>query len=119
MLQKLEKKKKIRENKIRDKRKEICNMVPYLVEQVRHLSQNEGLSDEEIAKQLGCSRATVNRTRKNHNIPLANLENRKDKSYTCVACNETIVIARKERKKRYCPECRKKLNIGKYKKKAE
>lgn len=94
-------------------------MVPYLVEQVRHLSQNEGLSDQEIAEKLQCSRATVNRARKAHNIPTANLDNRKDKSYTCENCRNEIIIARKERKKRYCPTCREKLGIDKYKKKEE
>ena len=92
-------------------------MVPYLVKMIRHLSQKEGLSDQEIANKLGCSRATVNRTRKAHNIPLANLNNRKDKTYECVHCQKTITIARKERKKRYCPDCREELGIDKYKKK--
>lgn len=88
----------------------------YLVEEVRRLSQQEGYSDKEISAALGCSRATVNRTRNAHNIPLANLRNRKDKSYTCTHCSTIVVIARKERKKRYCPDCREELGIGKYKK---
>lgn len=91
-------------------------MVPYLVDKIKHLSQNEGLTDQEIAEALGCSRATVNRTRRQYNIPLANLDNRKDKTYACTACGETITIARKERKKRYCPDCREELGIDKYKK---
>lgn len=94
-------------------------MVPYLIEKIKYLSQEEGLNDQEIAEQLGCSRATINRARKQHNIPLANLENRKDKEYVCGHCNETIKIARKERKKRYCPECREELGIDKYKKDSE
>ena len=88
-------------------------MVPYLVGEVRRLSQDEGKTDKEIADILGCSRATVNRARQAHNIPTANLENRKDKQYTCTFCGKVVTIARKERKKRYCDDCREQLNIGK------
>jgi transcriptional regulator with XRE-family HTH domain len=88
-------------------------VVPYLVQEIRRLSQEEGLNDQEIAAILGCSRATVNRTRQANNIPTANLENRKDKEYTCTFCNKVVVIARKERKKRYCDDCREQLNIQK------
>ena len=55
------------------------SMLPYVIEEVKRLSQQEGLTDKEIADILGCSRATVNRARQAHNIPKANLENRKDK----------------------------------------
>lgn len=88
-------------------------MLPCNIEQIRNLSQEEGLSDKEIADILGCSRATVNRARQQADIPTANLENRKDKTYDCSFCNETITIRRKERKKKYCPECREGLKIGK------
>lgn len=88
-------------------------MVPYLVEEIRRLSQDEGLSDKEIATVLGCSRATVNRARRAHDIPTANLDNRKDKEYTCTFCEKVVVIARKERKKRYCDDCREQLKIPK------
>lgn len=88
-------------------------MVPYLVDKIKHLSQDEGLSDKEIADILGCSRATVNRTRRAYAIPTANLQNRRDKHYTCTFCGEVVVIARKDRKKKYCDDCRKELKIGK------
>lgn len=88
-------------------------MVPYLVDEIRRLSQEEGFADKEIAGILGCSRATVNRARRTHNIPTANLDNRKDKEYTCTFCEKVVVIARKERKKRYCKECREQLKIDK------
>lgn len=88
-------------------------MLPVLVEEIRRLSQDEGLTDKEIADIFGCSRATINRTRQKHGIPTANLENRKDKQYTCRFCEKTVVIRRKERKKKYCDDCREQLKIGK------
>lgn len=88
-------------------------MVPYLVDEIKRLSQQEGLGDKEIADVLGCSRATVNRARRTYKIPTANLDNRKDKEYTCTFCEKVVVIARKERKKRYCDDCREQLKIGK------
>lgn len=87
-------------------------MLPYNIEQIKQLSQDEGLSDKEIADVLGCSRATVNRARQHTGIPTANLNNRKDKKYVCHFCKKEVVIRRKERKKKYCPECREDLKIG-------
>lgn len=81
-------------------------MFPYLVEKIRYLSQEEGLTDQEIANIIGCSRATVNRARQKYGIPRANRANRKDKSYVCQACQKVVWIRRKERRKRYCDECR-------------
>lgn len=88
-------------------------MTPYLVKEIHRLSQDEGLNDKEIAAVIGCSRATVNRARQAFNIPTANLDNRKDKEYTCSFCQKVVVIARKDRKKRYCNDCREQLNIQK------
>lgn len=98
---------------MRTKAKEVLALTPYLVEEVRRLSQEEGLNDQEIADIIGCSRATVNRARRANNIPTANLSNRKDKYYTCTFCGTDVVIPRKERKKRYCDDCREQLNIQK------
>ena len=88
-------------------------MLPVLIEETKRLSQDEGLTDKEIADMFGCSRATINRTRQKHNIPTAKLENRMDKQYTCTFCGEVVTIRRKERKKRYCDNCRESLKIGK------
>lgn len=74
-------------------------------EQVRHLSQEEGLKDHEIAAALGCSRATVNRTRQQAEIPTVNLRNRKDKACVCLGCRQEYLIRRKERRQKYCPTC--------------
>ena len=75
------------------------------VEKIIYYSQEEGLKDHEIAEILGCSRATVNRTRQAHGIPTANLRNRKDKKCICEKCGAEYFIRRKERRKKYCPEC--------------
>ncbi|MNQ89164.1 hypothetical protein D3C85_1044620 [compost metagenome] len=88
-------------------------MVPYIVNEIKRLSQEEGKTDKEIADIFGCSRATINRARQTHGIPTANLQNRKDKEYECTFCHKTVVIRRHERKKRYCDDCREELKIGK------
>ena len=79
---------------------------PSVVKEIERLSQEEGLKDDEIAQIIGCSRATINRERKRHNIPTANLINRKDKSFVCKKCNQTIYIRRKERKQSVCNNCK-------------
>jgi DNA-directed RNA polymerase subunit RPC12/RpoP len=80
-------------------------MVNYVINEIKRLGQDEGLNDMEIAKILGCSRATINRTRREYDIPKANLKNKRDKSYVCVDCKKTVYIRRCERRKLLCPEC--------------
>jgi transposase-like protein len=75
------------------------------LENIEHYAQEEGLRDGEIAEILGCSRATVNRTRKLHDIPTANLRNRKDKECKCDECGKEYMIRRKERRRRQCKDC--------------
>lgn len=82
-----------------------------VVERIRDLSQNEGLRDDEIAKIIGCSRATVNRERIKNNIPTANLNNRRDKEVICKQCCQKILIRRNERKKAVCSICRSKTSV--------
>jgi len=77
-----------------------------MVNEVRKLSQDEGLFDDEIAEILGFSRATVNRARHSHGIPKANLDNRTDKHYECIRCGIITWINRKDHMRRICPECR-------------
>lgn len=81
-------------------------MIDFVAEEIRRLSQEEGLHDHEIAERLGISRVTVNRARKAYGIPRANLANRKDKTYECRRCGREITIARKERRQKYCDECK-------------
>lgn len=72
---------------------------------VKHLSQEEGLFDYEIADQLGCHRVTVTRIRARYKIPRPNLNNRKDKKQVCKRCGLVTYIRRKERIRKYCPRC--------------
>lgn len=82
----------------------------FVIKEITRLSQEEGLNDREIADLLGCSRATVNRVRVSTEIPKANLENKKDKTYVCAKCGETVSIRRKERRKLHCDKCAEKKN---------
>lgn len=83
-------------------------MIPMVVDEIRRLSQGEGLADVEIAERLGLSRVTICRVRRAFDIPRANRDNRRDKSYACSndGCEKIVTIARHERKQRYCPECK-------------
>jgi len=76
-----------------------------IVEQIRRMSQEEGLSDSEIGEQLGYARVSVQRIRKTNNIPIANRENRKDKPCKCMKCDKEFFIKRNESDKIFCPEC--------------
>lgn len=78
----------------------------YIIDEIRRLSQEEGLNDGEIAEKIGCSKSTIGRARAKNNIPKCNLKNKKDKSYVCFSCNKRIFIARREKVKLYCPECK-------------
>jgi hypothetical protein len=77
----------------------------FVVKEITRLSQDEGFNDREIADMLGCSRATVNRVRVSTEIPKANLNNKKDKTYVCSSCGVTVSIRRNERRKLYCDTC--------------
>ena len=85
--------------------------LPCVVDEIRRLSQQEGMNDSEIADYLGCSRATVNRTRKQHNIPKANLINRQDKRFRCGGCGKETLIRRGAPRRLYCKDCEDALGI--------
>ena len=76
-----------------------------VVEQILKLSQEEGLSDSEIAEQLGYARGSIQRIRRMHNIPIANKDNRKDKPCKCMKCSKEFYIRRTESNKIFCPNC--------------
>lgn len=81
----------------------------YDINEIHRLSQEEGLNDRQIAEKLGCSRVTVTRARLRNSIPTCDKNNRQDKTYVCVNCNETIYIKRRERRKAFCEKCLKEL----------
>lgn len=80
---------------------------PISAEQIRDLSQREGLIDREIAERLGCHRVTVTRIRLRDNIPRPNLNNRHDKEQVCKLCGKVELLQRKHRIKKYCADCKK------------
>lgn len=79
------------------------------VEEIRRLSQEEGMTDKEIAGILGVHRVTVNRIRNQNDIPKAKFINRQDKLVYCTICRKPFIIRRRERKYR-CSECESKRN---------
>lgn len=94
-------------------------MIKLVVDEIRKLSQDYGLTDVEIAELLGVSRVTVCRVRRENGIPRANRQNRMDKQYTCMRCHKVVTIPRKERKQRYCPECKAAVELEKRQKRRE
>lgn len=83
---------------------------PIIIEEIRRLSQDEGLRDGEIADIIKYHRVTVQRIRESNNIPTYNIENRKDKEEICPQCGKHYMIRRCEKAKIGCPECIKKIN---------
>jgi predicted transcriptional regulator len=80
-------------------------MYKNIIDEVYRLSQEEGMSDSQIAEMLECSRITVHRIRKQNNIPTANKDNIRDKFYICVKCHKKVMIRRSDKRKLYCEEC--------------
>lgn len=84
-------------------------MIDMGVEEIRSLSQDEGMTDKEIAKSLGVHRVTVSRIRSKYSIPKAVLENRKDKLVHCTKCRRPFIIRRREKSPKglyYCDCCK-------------
>lgn len=81
------------------------------IEKLVYYSQEEGLTDQEIADKLNCARSTVCRVKKECKLPRRNLQNRRDKSYVCPFCKETVYIRRKDPLRLMCDSCNKKKNF--------
>ena len=86
---------------------------PIIIEEIRRLSQEEGLKDTEIAEIIQYNRVTVQKIRKSNNIPTYNLSNRKDKITVCPLCKRSYYIRRCETPKICCPSCASDLEKGK------
>ena len=80
-----------------------------ILDTIAKLGREDGLTDEEISKEIGCSRATINRNRIRYNIPKADVRNRKDKGFVCLKCHKKVFIRRKEVLRLYCEKCEKLL----------
>lgn len=77
-----------------------------IVDQVRKMSQEEGMTDQEIGNKLGYSRVQIARIRKENNIPKSNFSYRKDDPVKCMRCGG-IFLKRRNEVKMFCPDCEK------------
>lgn len=86
------------------------NTSPVIINEIRRLSQEEGLKDSEIAGIIKYNRVSVQRIRQENNIPTYNKANRKDKNVLCPQCGQTYTIRRCEKPGICCPDCAVRLN---------
>ena len=85
---------------------------PIIVNEVRRLSQEEGLRDAEIAEIIEYNRVSVQKIRKAYGIPTYNKAMRKDKAVVCPNCKSTYYIRRNEEPGICCPACAYNINRG-------
>ena len=78
---------------------------PIIVNEIRRLSQEEGLKDSEIADIIKYNRVSIQRIRNEHNIPTYNKDVRKDKKVICPQCGGNYLIPRNEKPGICCPKC--------------
>ena len=78
---------------------------PIIVNEIRRLSQEEGLKDAEIADVIKYNRVSIQRIRNEHNIPTYNKDVRKDKKVICPQCGGDYLIRRNEKPRICCPKC--------------
>ncbi len=76
-----------------------------IIDEIRRLSQEEGLRDIEIADIIEYNRVSVQRIRRENNIPKYNIKNRKDKEVICPQCLQHYMIRRSEKPGICCPDC--------------
>lgn len=80
---------------------------PTIINEIIRLSQQEGLKDSEIAEIIHYNRVSVQRIRKEYNIPTYNKDMRKDVAVVCPQCMKKYYIRRNEKAGICCPECTK------------
>ena len=88
----------------------VMNTSPVIINEIRRLSQEEGLKDSEIADIIKYNRVSVQRIRNENNIPTYNKERRQDKDVVCPQCFKHYFIRRCEKPSICCPECASRLN---------
>lgn len=86
------------------------NTRPIIINEIRRLSQEEGLKDSEIADIIKYNRVSVQRIRQENNIPTYNKNMRKDKEVLCPQCAKHYLIRRNEKPGICCPDCMARLN---------
>ena len=85
---------------------------PLIVNEIRRLSQEEGLRDGEIAEAIKYNRVSVQRIREEYGIPKYNISMRKDKKVKCCWCGKEYMIRRCEHESICCPECAAEIEKG-------
>lgn len=83
---------------------------PIIVNEIRRLSQEEGLKDSEIADIIKYNRVSVQRIRNENGIPTYNKDVRKDKRVVCPQCCGEYFIRRNEKPGICCPKCEELMN---------
>lgn len=83
---------------------------PIIVNEIRRLSQEEGLKDSEIADIIKYNRVSIQRIRNENGIPTYNKDVRKDKKVICAQCGESYLIRRNEKPGICCPKCIDEMN---------
>ena len=83
---------------------------PIIVNEIRRLSQEEGLKDSEIADIIKYNRVSIQRIRQDNGIPTYNKDVRKDKKVICPQCGEDYFIRRNEKPKICCFRCETEMN---------
>lgn len=78
---------------------------PIIINEIRRLSQEEGLKDDEIADIIKYNRVSIQRIRNENNIPTYNKEMRKDKKVICPQCGNGYLIRRNEKPGICCSKC--------------
>ena len=78
---------------------------PVIINEIRRLSQEEGLNDSEISDIIQYNRVSIQKIRKDNNIPVYNKNMRKDKIAVCPRCKATYYIRRCEEPGICCPAC--------------
>ena len=78
---------------------------PIIVNEIRRLSQEEGLKDSEIADIIKFNWVSIQRIRNEHGIPTYNKDVRKDKKVICPQCGGNYLIRRNEKPGICCPKC--------------
>lgn len=83
---------------------------PIIVNEIRRLSQEEGLKDSEIADIIKYNRVSIQRIRNENGIPTYNKDVRKDKNVICPQCGNGYLIRRNEKPGICCPKCEEEMN---------
>jgi hypothetical protein len=83
---------------------------PVIVNEIRRLSQEEGLKDSEIANIIQYNSVSVQKIREAYDIPTYKKDMRKDRIEICPVCKCQYYIRRNETPGICCPACAEIIN---------